>query len=39
MGTKAWGYDAVNKVWRPVLVTAAGAIKVKALQEGICQVS
>lgn len=25
-----WGWDAVNKVWRPILVTAAGAIKVKA---------
>jgi len=25
-----WGWDSVNKVWVKVLVTAAGAIKIKA---------
>ena len=25
-----WGYDSVNKVWRPILVDASGNVKVKA---------
>jgi len=30
MGTKAWGYDATNKAWRPILVTAAGVFTSQA---------
>ena len=30
MGVKIWGWDSVNLTWRPVAVTAAGALVIMA---------